>query len=115
MLPVQAGRLRHAIRVEALLETPDGAGGSTSSPLLVAETRAAIEPLLGRERLQALAVQSDQSHTITMRYRAGVTPKCRILYGTRVFRILAARDPEERHRTLILDCVEMPSDVGTAK
>jgi len=53
------------------------------------------------------------SHRITIRYRTGVTAKCRILLGTRVFRITAPpRDTDERHRELVIDCSEVIGEPG---
>lgn len=106
-----AGTLRHLVRVETPIETPDGAGGSTTTWTLVCETRAAITPLAGRERVQAQAINAETTHAVTTRYRAEITSKCRIVYGARVFRITAPpRDVEERHRELAIDCAEVLSE-----
>lgn len=102
-----AGALRQIVRIETPIETPDGAGGSTTAWTLVCEPRAAVTPLSGRERALQSANDADVSHTVTLRFRAGITPKCRLVYGSRVFRIVAGLDVEERHRELTLSCLEV--------
>ena len=88
----------------------DGAGGTVvAGPWTdLAHVWASVSPLTGRELLAAQAVQAETSHHVTIRYRQGVTAKCRILLGDRVFRITAPpRDTDERHRELVIDCVEL--------
>ena len=71
---------------------------------------AAIEPLKGSERLRAEQLENPVTHRVSIRHRAGVTPKMRIKFGTRILNIRAVIDPEERNRSLELLCEE---GVGT--
>lgn len=107
------GQMRKRITIQSPVDMSDGAGGMVTSWGTFASAWASVEPLSGHERMQAQAVQSDVSHTVTLHFRACVTAKCRVLLGSRVFRITAVRDIQERHRQLVLDCVEVSGDAGT--
>lgn len=101
------GKLRHRITLQELVKTDDGYGGIVETWQDVATVWAAIEPLKGTERYQAQQVQSELTHKVTIRYRAGIKPQMRILYGNRVFDIEAVIDVDERHRWLELLCSEV--------
>jgi len=70
------------------------------------EVWAAIEPLSGREYLAVQQIAADLSHRVVIRYLAGVTPKHRVVHGSRTFDILMARNIEERGRFIELLCRE---------
>lgn len=101
------GKLRHRVTLQELVKTDDGYGGIVETWQDVATVWAAIEPLRGNERYTAQQVQSELSHKVTIRYRAGIKPQMRILYGNRVFDIEAVIDVDERHRWLELLCSEV--------
>ena len=66
---------------------------------------AGVEPLEGREYLQAQQTQTAVDHRIRLRYdteTALITPAMRIRYGARLFDIQSVIDPEERHVELPL-------------
>ena len=67
---------------------------------------ASIDPLSGRELWNALQVQPDVTHKITIRYRSGVNPKMRIKFGTRYFNIVSVIDREEMRTAMDLTCTE---------
>lgn len=104
---MRAGKLRRRITLERLEQVPDGGGGYTETWVALATLWAAVEPLRGNERFQAQQVSNTLTHKVTIRYRAGVTPKMRIVYGSHVFAIEAVIDPEERHERLELLCSEV--------
>lgn len=101
------GKLRHRVTLQELVKTDDGYGGIVETWQDVATVWAAIEPLRGNERYTAQQVQSELTHKVTIRYRAGIKPQMRILYGNRVFDIEAVIDVDERHRWLELLCSEV--------
>lgn len=104
-----AGDLRHRVTIQAPPLTADAIRGvATGSPTTVAEkVPVKIEPLDGRELVQAQQVAAHVTHRITMRYRAGVTPTQRIVFGTRTYHVIAVLNLEERNRWLRLLCVEL--------
>ncbi len=107
------GAMRKRIVIQSPIDTSDGAGGAMTVWAPLYSAYASVEPLSGRDRAEMMAAQSDISHTVTMRFRPGVSAKCRVLLGARVFRVIVARDIEERHRQLVLDCAEVLGDAGS--
>jgi len=73
----------------------------------VATVWAAVADLSGKEYFQAASMQSEVTTRIKIRYRKGITPSMRVLYGDRVFNILSVIDKDERHRVIELLCKEV--------
>ncbi len=73
----------------------------------VATVWAAVADLSGKEYFQAGAMQSEVTTRIKIRYRTGITPSMRVLYGSRVFQILSVIDKDERHHVIELTCKEV--------
>ena len=104
---IDAGRLRHRV----LLQSCTGAVDDYGDPLYSDDEQwtteaavwAAIDPVSGREFYAAEQAQSSVSH----KYRQGVSAAWRVLYGSRVFRILSVIDWEERHESLLLMAQEI--------
>lgn len=79
---MQAGKLRHRVTIESLVETQDGTTGAISRAWsTVATVWAAVEPLSGREFLAAQETQSQVTARIVIRHRSDVTTKMRIAIG----------------------------------
>lgn len=100
-----AGVLRKRVTIQTLTQVSDGGGGFTEDWTDTATVWARVEPLDGTERFEAQQVSSALSHRVTIRHRA-VTPQQRLKYGTRIFRINAVLNPEERDEMLHLLCEE---------
>lgn len=82
-------------------------GGSfTETPSTLATVWASIEPSSSNERYQFGQLAGEMSHTIRIRYLAGVTLSSTITYGSRVFQVLGMIDESEQHKWLRLACVE---------
>lgn len=94
------GEMRHRLRLEAAVRTPDGGGGATVSWGLVAEVWGAVVPLSGSERAEADGLKGRVTHEIVIRYRPGVLPELRFTFGARVFDIRTVLDVSERRRFL---------------
>jgi SPP1 family predicted phage head-tail adaptor len=104
---MEAGKLRHKVTLEQLDTGQDSAGAVERSwSDFARDIWASVEPLSGREYFQAQQVASETSVRVRIRYRSGVLPTMRVVYGDRRFEILAVIDPEERHRELQLMCSE---------
>lgn len=101
-----AASLRHRVTIQNAVSTSDGQGGQTDAWSDLATAYASIEPLKGYERYQAMQMQTPVTHKIVMRYRAGVTTKSRILFGTRVFWVQEVLNFEERNRFLTIKAIE---------
>lgn len=107
---MQAGKLRRRIEIQRRTATQDDYGQPLTTWTTEITTQAEFEPLNGRELVAAQAVQSEVTHTVTIRYRAGITPAMRIKYDGRLFNIHAVLDEAERHRMLTLLCSEGLND-----
>ncbi len=104
---MRAGKLKTLLVVQQKTLTPDGMGGSTV-------TWTEFCQLYGDEIINQAKSQStaDQLSSIQIckwktRYRAGITPKMRLVAGTRVFEIDAAYDPSRKRERLEIICTEL--------
>lgn len=88
-MSLEAGRLRHEVRIERLDYVRDSSGETVQDPktgeiarewVEVATVRAAIEPLSGREFIAAQATQSQVSARIVIRQRDDVDAACRLVH-----------------------------------
>jgi len=100
------GWLRHRIRIERPVATPDGAGGESVAWESLATLWARIEPLEAREHVAADHLAETVSHRLIVRWRNDVAGGMRAVYRGRRFRILATHDPDESRRYLVLSTTE---------
>jgi SPP1 family predicted phage head-tail adaptor len=86
----------------------DGAGGYTETWATLATVWGALDASATRmERTLSAQVQTVATTTITIPWVDGVTPTCRVVYGTRVFNVRGVADPDTRRRELVLACEEV--------
>jgi SPP1 family predicted phage head-tail adaptor len=105
---LRIGNLRHRVTIQSLgTRVDDGAGGGSIPFADVATVWAEVHPLTGREQFLAGAFNPALTHRVTIRYRPGIKPSDRIVYGTRVLDIKSVADVEERHRQLEMLCEEL--------
>lgn len=104
---MRAGELRHRVTIQQKSVTRDSFGAETVSWTDVAVVWAAIEPLQGREFFSAQQVNAEVTTRIRIRYRSGITPAMRVLFGSRAFDIQGIINIEERNRELHLMCKEV--------
>lgn len=77
---LNAGRLRHRVRIERPTRTQDPATGDLTTVWAeVATVAAAIEPLSARDFIAAQQVQSKVQVRIVIRWRAGLTHDMRLV------------------------------------
>ena len=94
--------MRRVVTIRTMSRTPDGMGGYTETPTDVTGIPARVEPLEGREQLQAMQTGMQRPHRFVMRYRTGLTGAKTLIYDGRTFDIKSVVDPEEKHRELIV-------------
>ena len=104
---MRAGDLRHRVTIQRLVGTRDSYGEVQGSWTDVATVWAAVEPLRGREFLEAQMAQAAATIRVRIRYRADLTPEMRVVYGSQLLNIRAVIDVEGRHRELWLMCEEI--------
>ena len=105
------GSKRHRVTLERLADAENAFGEAAQVWAAVGlEVWAEVKTLAGRELETALQVRAGTSCRVEV--RAGEldrpTAADRINFGGRILQILAATDPEERGRDLVLDCAEWP-------
>lgn len=107
---MRAGTLRHRVTIQQNTPTQDAFGEPIESWSTYATVWAAVEPLTGNERFVPVGaqVQATVSTRIRIRYRDGVTNQMRVLWGSRIYRIEAVLNLEERDREIHLLCEEWP-------
>jgi SPP1 family predicted phage head-tail adaptor len=103
---VKIGKLRHSITIEQVAEAQDSDGSIIETWSSFAAVQASIGPISGREYFAAQSMQADVTHRISLRFIAGVIPKMRAKYGSRIFDILSVINVDERNRELQLMCRE---------
>lgn len=104
-MPLAAGILNRRVtlqRVAADAPDPHGQPGPFWSD--VAEIWAAVEPLAGREYLQAMASHSEATVKIRIRYRPDVTARDRIILRGVQHDIESVIDIDDGHEELQLMC-----------
>ena len=105
-MSVRAGRLRHRVAIQSQSTTLDGYGESTGSWATDNTVWAAVEPVSGSERDIGEGRTGVVSHRVVMRYLSTVSPKKRLLFGSRVLNIDSVLNVDERDERMSLFCVE---------
>ncbi|MFW6069656.1 MAG: phage head closure protein [bacterium] len=104
---MRAGRLRHRIILEDKTEVQDEYGEPDYTWSTLAEVWGAVEPLLGRQFLEARVQGQEVSHRIKIRGGVAVTPEMRARFGSRIFEIESVIDVQERGVEMVLMCQEL--------
>ncbi len=96
------GALRHRLTLERASLAADGSTVWTA----VDAVQAAIRPVSGGEGEVGGGLGGRVTHRVEMRFRGDLTSRDRLTLAARVFRVLAARDPDERRVRLVVDVEE---------
>lgn len=104
---MEAGRLRQRVTIQEKDPTQDEYGEEVPTWSDVATVWAAVEPLRGREFLEAQRVGAEVTTRIRIRYRDGIVPEMRVVWGDHVYDIEAVIPVKERQREIHLMCKEL--------
>lgn len=101
-----AGRLRHQITIEQPVESQDAAGEPVKSwvPIPGGITWAEKLDLTGRELFQAQQTSGEVTTQFTLRHRADIDARMRVVHGAELYSIEAPLDPDGRRERLVLLC-----------
>jgi len=110
---MRTGKMRHLVTLQNLVvgspqQLPTGEPDEAWTAFAT-DIWADIQPLRGRELIAAQAVASEVTGTIRIRHVAALTAKSRVLFGTRIYDILAAVNPGERNWEWLLYVKEGPN------
>jgi SPP1 family predicted phage head-tail adaptor len=103
---MEAGSLRQRITIQEKSVVRDTYGAETITWVTHVTAWARMEPLTGREFLEARQTQAEGMVRFTLRYQSGIVPEMRVLFGSRTFDIQAVIHVEERGREVQLMCTE---------
>ena len=94
---ISRGNLRHKITFRTVTSVSDGMGGFTDTDTDYYTCWASIWPVSAKELVQNQQLEMTTTHRIRIDYKSGITEKMTIEFGSRVFRIVAIVNPEERN------------------
>ena len=105
---MQAGRLTERVRFDREIRAPDGGGGAATSWEEVFTKWARVDPLRGREQLEAMKLQASNLYRVTLRNDYAVDAAWRIVWLTGGLLVLNIREmpptsPREFARFLIVE------------
>lgn len=101
------GALRERIEIQQVATSRDAIGGEVQTWGPLAGVWARVEPMSSSEQWRRQQMQASAAWKITIRWRADVTTKHRVVWGTRVFLVKGVTNSDERKRFLVLACDEM--------
>jgi len=104
---MRAGWLRHRVTIQKKTTSQDSYGAEQETWTNVATVWAGIEPLRGREYIDAQNATAEVTHRVRIRYQSGITPRMRVSFGSRTFEIVSVINVLERNRELELMCREV--------
>lgn len=101
------GKLRHRISLQSITETQNSYGELVQTKSTYATVWASVEPLNGREFMDAKQINAELSHKVIIRHNSSVTSEDVILFGSREFKIDSVINYEERDIYQVLMCKEI--------
>ena len=100
---IESGKYRHYISIQNPTETRDTHGEPIITwPSTYHKAWASIEPLQGWEYWESKRINAEVSSKIEMRYKSGINPKMRVVWGDHTYRILSVINESERNNRLTL-------------
>lgn len=104
-MQLRAGDLRHVITIQqpVRVQALDGSFTETWSNFATG-VRAMIQPASAREVYAQDQFLGEATHEITIRWRDGVTPKMRVVFGADLYDILGVVAVKDHERVIRLIC-----------
>lgn len=104
---MRAGWLRHRVEILAKEAEQNSFGEEVVTWVTAGMVWASVEPLRGREYIEAKQGQVEVSHRVVMRWREGVSAEMRLrIHEGRMLEIESVINPLERGERLELMCRE---------
>ena len=101
---MEMGLLRHRVDIQLRNSTLDAFGQAALTWTTLYTIWASIEDISGKELIASMAINTELSTHIYIRYRAGITTANRVLYQGTTYNIQAVVDATGRKRELHLMC-----------
>lgn len=113
--PLQAGTLRHMVRLYSLVQDQDSTGDMVRSYPLVATVYADRQPLSSRDLIAAQAMQNETTERFVIRWRSDVDTTWRLGFAGKVYAILGAQaDQDSGIEYLTLTCSNLGEETLAA-
>jgi SPP1 family predicted phage head-tail adaptor len=103
---MRAGRLRHYVTFKRTTETEDDNGTVVTATEEVEDAWVSIEPLVGREAIEAQQLNGTLTHKVRKRHGEDIGPDCWFVYDGRTFNVKESRNIMERDAEVELLCGE---------
>jgi len=100
------GQLRSRLGLYEPVETPDAQGGLSVTWQFKRLLWAAVEPKNYTEKRENGRLAITQTYRVTIRYCTDFPERARLMWGSRLLRVIAASDPDTRGERLHLICEE---------
>lgn len=97
---MKAGDLRQSIILQVSQRTKNTMGEWCDSWTSWQTVYAAIEPLSGKRYLEGKQLNAEVDGVVRIRWRPGVLPTMRILFGSRILQIVSLVTPKERKESI---------------
>jgi len=104
---INPGRMRLLIRLEQRTTAKNTAGEPKNEWILVKEVRAEVVRSTGKEIFAAQERQGRVPTLFKLRWRDGIVPQMRIRWGSKLFNILSAIDPDGMRAELLVTTEEL--------
>lgn len=101
------GARRVRLALEAPVETVNALGGASIAHTIIAMLWGEITPSAGRETPQGEQLTGETLTRIIVPFRADIDARMRFRFGTRIFAIRAAFDPDGKRRITLCQTVEI--------
>lgn len=103
---MRASELRHRVSIQAQSTSVDSYGEPSDTWTTESTVWAMVAPLSGGESQNAEGSTGIVSHRVLMRYNSDVSPKKRLLFGSRILGIESVINKNEKDVELELLCKE---------
>ena len=105
-----AGPLRHVVAIQQpVTTTVDGLGATapTTWTAVYSAVRAEVRPLRGDQYLAGQQLASIVDTKVRIRYHSGILPGYRVVFGSKIFKIVTVINPEYRNIYIDMMCIEI--------
>ncbi len=100
---MESGKLRHILEIQRATQVQSSSGEAVPTWSKIGETWGDILPVRGREVFAGARFYTDITHRIIIRTFEGLTPRDRIVFGSRTFDVDSVADSRElRHQMEVL-------------
>lgn len=98
------GGMNQRVTIQSASRVIDAGGGNALTWAAVATVWARVMPAIGREQIEGGGLQGVNSYRVFIRYRTGVAPSMRLLWGSTYLNIRSVIRPDERNAFLEMLC-----------